>query len=406
MKIYLVCHYFPPEIGAPQARLSEMASNWKKLGHEVTVLTGFPNHPTGIIAPEFKGKIFQTEIVDGIRIWRHWLYATPNKGFLKKIFGHLSFMFSCFFLSMFRGERPDIYVVSSPTFFSVISVWLMSAIRRVPFIFEVRDLWPGIFVELGILKNKALISVLEAMELFLYRRAKKVVVVTEGFKENLIQRKIEKEKIEVITNGVNLSFFAENKIFESLDGLPFDENKFKILYIGAHGISHGLDTIIETAKEMENEQVQFIFVGEGAVKDHLMEKAQSLKLKNVIFLPGTKRDNVPSFYRMADVCLVPLKDIKGFETFIPSKMFEIMASKRPIIGSVTGESARILERSGGALVISPENKVELCQAILKLQNDSDLRCRLGESGYQFVKEHFNRDTLSERYLRLLESSIN
>jgi len=402
MKIMLLTHYFPPEIGAPQARLSEMAKTWTNEGHEVTVMTAFPNHPTGVIPPEYKGKWFQTEEANGYTIHRHWVYATPNKGFLKKIIGHLSLMVTLILFSLFRGKRPDVIIVSSPTFFSVFSAFVMGIFRRAPFVFEVRDIWPGIFVELGVLKNKLLIGILEFFELFLYRRAKYVVPVTHGFKEDIVKRGIPQEKVHVITNGVDLTFFDQappSSLTRSELGIPQDA--LIALYIGAHGISHGLPTLVDAAAVLEKE-VFLLFVGEGAVKNDLMAQAEKLGMKNIKFVPGQPRERVPDFYRLSDVCLVPLKDIEGFKTFIPSKMFEIMACRRPIIGSLRGEAADILTRSGGALVIAPENKDALVDALLKLRKDPQLAADMSEKGRVFVEANYSRESLAKNYLAILE----
>jgi len=408
VRIYLIGHYYPPEVGAPQARLSELAKFWQKHGHEVVVLTGFPNHPTGIIPIEYRGKIFQKEILNGVEIWRHWLFATPNKGFLKKIIGHISFMFSCLGLSLFRGKRPDWIVVSSPTLFSVLIAYLMGKIRRVPFIFEVRDLWPGIFVELGVLKNPILIKALESVEMYLYRKATKIVVVTQGFKMNISSRGISDDKITVITNGVDLSFLDPNKISnEKIVELKTHfhiNNKFVVLYMGAHGISHGLEVILEVAKKLRNSNVVFLFVGDGAEKEKLIQLSNSWNLDNVIFHESVERNQTPLYYSMADACLVPLKNIQGFETFIPSKMFEIMALKRPILASVRGEAEKILIKSGSALISTPENADELVANIEKLKNDEVLSHKLGESGREFVEKNFDREKLANKYLDIMRET--
>lgn len=408
MRINLICQYYPPEIGAPQARLSEMASEWAEQGHKVTVLTGFPNHPTGIIPPEYKGKIFIEENVNGIRIWRHWLYATPNEGFFKKTLAHLSFMVSVVALSLFRGERPDVLIVSSPNFFSVISTYAMSRIRRVPFIFEVRDLWPGIFIELGVLKNRYLIKVLEIIELFLYQRAAAVVPVTKGFAEDMIRRGISADKIEVITNGVDLDAYQPgpgNPNLRSKLGISGD--KFVILYMGAHGISHGLAKILDAAEILREERgIHFLFVGEGAVKRDLVELAKNKQLPNLTFLPGQHREKVVDFYHLADACLVPLRDVAGLNTFIPSKMFEIMGCSKPIIAPLRGESADILTRSGAALVIPPENSGELVTAIKVLKNDPDRCRRMGQNGRAFVENNYDRKILAKKYLTVIEKAIH
>jgi len=404
MKINIICQYYLPEIGAPQARLSEMAREWVKQGHDVVVLTGFPNHPTGIIPPEYRGKIFMQESDNGIKIWRHWLYATPNEGFLKKTFAHFSFMVSIVLLSSLRGERPDVLIVSSPNFFSVISTYLISRVRGVPYIFEVRDLWPGIFIELGVLKNRYLIRLLEIIELFLYRKASAVVPLTNGFAEDIIKRGIPDNKIEVITNGVDLDMYKPGSgetYLRSKIGLS--EDRFIILYIGAHGISHGLAGVLDAAESLKEEQdIHFLFVGEGAEKSNLINLAKNKKLKNVTFLPGQPREKVIDFYHLANVCLVPLRDVLGLNTFIPSKIFEIMGCGKPIIASLRGETADILTKSEAALVIPPENPAELIKAIKILKSDPEMCWRMGQAGRTFVEENYDRKVLARKYLNLLE----
>ena len=408
MKINLICHYYPPEIGAPQARLSEMAREWIRQGHDVTVLTGFPNHPTGVVPPEYQGKFLMKEAVNGIRIWRHWLYATPNEGFFKKTLAHFSFMVTVVLFSLFRGEKPDIFVVSSPNFFSVISTYVMSRIRRVPYIFEVRDLWPGIFIELGVLRNRHLIRLLEIIELFLYRQAAAVVPVTNGFAKDMIRRGVLANKIEVITNGVDLEVYQPGSGDADLRSeIGLSEGKFIILYIGAHGISHGLAKILDAAESLQEEKdIHFLFVGEGAAKAKLIHLSKHKQLQNVTFLPGQPREKVAAFYHLADVCLVPLRDVPGLSTFIPSKMFEIMGCGRPIIAPLRGESADILTRSGAALVIPPENSEELVRAIKVLKTDPDKCQRMGQNGRAFVEKNYDRRILAKKYLDLIERVIN
>lgn len=408
MKITLICQYYPPEIGAPQARLSEHAREWVSLGHDVHILTGLPNHPTGVIHPEYRNTFYKKEQgLWGEQIIRHWLYATPNKGFLKKIISHISFMFTVL-LSTF-DRKPDIYIVSSPTFFSVISTWIMSLIRRTPFIFEVRDLWPGIFVELGVLKNKYLIGFLEAIELFLYRRAERVVVVTDGFKEDLIRRGVNPNKIEVITNGVWIDQF-EPKRYEK-HALSIRENlglkdKFVCLYIGAHGISQALSVVLKAANILKDKtEFFFLFVGEGAEKEKLQREAEDLELKNISFLPGVPRESALAYYHACDVSVISLRNIEGFKTFIPSKMFEIMASKKPFVACVDGEAKSILNKSGGGEVVTPEDSLALASALDRINSRSNTTL-LGENGFNFVQHNYNRRILAKCYLELIKGIVS
>ena len=408
MKITLICHYYPPEIGAPQARLSEHAREWIHQGHDVHVLTGLPNHPTGVIPDEYKGIWKRKEQGQwGETIIRHWLYATPNKGFVKKIIGHISFMFTVL-LSLF-DRKPDIYIVSSPTFFSVMSTWLMSRLRGVPYFFEVRDLWPGIFIELGVLKNRILIRFLEAIEIFLYKQAEKVVVVTDGFKEDLIKRGIKPEKIEVITNGVWVDQFDEELHRKSAKSIRKElnlEDKFVSLYIGAHGISQALDVVIRAAKELkEAKEFFFLFVGEGAEKEKLQKLTNEYGLDNVLFHPGVPRQQALAFYHACDTSIISLRNIEGFKSFIPSKMFEIMASKKPFVACVKGESENILNRSSGGKVVPPEDSLALTAALKELKEQKDL-ARFGENGFNFVHQNYNRRMLAKRYLELMNEALS
>ncbi|MDQ2977830.1 MAG: glycosyltransferase family 4 protein [Acidobacteriota bacterium] len=403
MRIAFLSHYFPPEIGAPAARVSELARVWAE-SQDVTVLTGFPNHPTGRIPPEYRGRVFAREQKDGYAVFRCWLYATPNEGFSKRTLGHLSFMATSFLAGAFRLRRPDVLVATSPTFFSVFSAWALGALYRAPFVFEVRDLWPGIFVELGILKNRTLIRILETLELWLYRRAALVVTVTRGFAEDIIRRGIPGEKVVVIPNGADLERYSPGPARQSVrERMGAGLSNFLVLYIGAHGISHALERILEAAERLRGSpRIRFAFVGEGARKADLVRIASERGLANVIFLPGQPRDAVPDFYRAADLCLVPLRDVPLFSTFIPSKMFEIMACARPIVASVRGEAGEILEASGGAVVVPPEAAEALADAVEGLSRDPGKCAELGLAGRRYVEEHFDRRELAGKYLTALE----
>jgi glycosyltransferase involved in cell wall biosynthesis len=402
MRIAFICQFFPPELGAPSARVSELARAWAGTGHDVTVVTGMPNHPTGLLPAEYQGVRFVEEDFHGVRVLRNWVYATPNEGFIKRTMNHLSFMCSSLWYSTTKLRGSDVIVVSSPTFFVVISAWLMSRVLRVPYVFEVRDLWPGIFVELGILKNPLIIGALEWLEMFLYRRAARVVVVTDSFKEILVRRGLPAGHVVVITNGVDPDYYrplpdnTEQRTAHGLDG------KCVVLYIGAHGISHALQAILESAALLrDRDDIRFVFVGEGAEKKALLERTAALRLTNVLFLPGQPKDTMPAWYASCDIALVPLRDIALFETFIPSKMFEILACERPVIGSVRGEPRRILEASGGAIVVDPEDASAIAGAVRALADDPTRRLALGSAGRAFVKAHYDRRVLAERYIEVL-----
>lgn len=403
MRVAILCQYFHPEIGAPSARLHSLAHDFKALGHDVVVLTAFPNHPTGIVPPQYKGKWTTREDMDGITVLRNWLYATPNEGFVKKTLSHLSFMVTAVLLGGPRLGKIDAIIVSSPSFFSVISTWVLSNLKRVPFVFEVRDLWPAVFVELGVLRNPFIIGALEFVEMFLYRRSAAVVTVTESFRDILVRRGLPPDKVVTITNGVDLDDFRPGPADIALKNELGAAGKFLVLYIGAHGISQALRAVLETAKILDRDgDIIFVFVGEGAEKSALVAKARESGLANVRFLAGQPRDTVQRYYRTADLCLVPLRDIPLFDTFIPSKMFEILGCSRPILASVRGESARILAASGAALVVAPEDSKALADGILTLKQDAERLDAMAKRGREFVSKHYQRKELALHYSRLLE----
>jgi len=401
MRILAVCHYFPPEIGAPQARLSELARAWSAPPDQVTVLSGMPNHPTGVVPEPYRRRLRVEEQIDGYRVVRTWLYATPNTGMVKKTIGHLSFMVSAFLLGLRPTGPADVVMVSSPTFFSVFSAWALARCKRAALVVEVRDLWPAIFVELGVLRNRPVIRLLEALELAAYRAADAVVVVTEGFRDDLVGRGVPGAKVHVIPNGADLERFGGQTAAEGARAeLGAGPGDTLVLYIGAHGISHGLEAVADAAAKLGGQAVHFAFVGEGAAKHRLEARVADLGLTNVSLLPGVGRDHVARLLAAADICLVPLRDVPLFSTFIPSKMFEYLAASKAVIGSVRGEAARILE-AAGAVVVEPEDPGALAEAVRDLASDPERRAAMGRRGRAYVAEHFDRRKLAERYRGIL-----
>jgi glycosyltransferase involved in cell wall biosynthesis len=407
MRVVLITHYFPPEIGAPQARLSDMARYWAETGDEVTVLTGLPNHPTGVIPEAYRGKRLVREVVDGYKVVRTWLYATPNEGFVRKTLGHLSFMVTSVALGAARTGPADVVVVSSPTFFSIFAAWVIAKAKKAPLVVEVRDLWPAIFVELGVLTNRQIIWILERLELWAYGQAALVVVVSEGFRENLIRRGVPPHKVVTIRNGADVERFTTGGDPGTWRAkLGVSEGEVLVLYIGAHGISHGLDTVIDAAALLGGNKdlaVRFALVGEGANRGALVAQAERLGLANITFHHGIPRDEVPTLLAAADICLVPLRDVPLFSTFIPSKLFEFFASGKAVIGAVRGETAAILEEGGG-VVVDPGDPSALATAIAALAREPDARSKMGVRARQYVVDNFDRRHLASQYRALLQAT--
>lgn len=404
MRVLVVCQYFPPEIGAPQARLSELARLWAEAGDEVTVLTGMPNHPTGVVPDEYKGKLLVEEHADGYRVVRTWLYATPNERIVKKTLAHLSFMISSVVLGARRTGDFDVVVVSSPTFFSILSAWTLARIRRGRLVVEIRDLWPAIFVELGVLTNPWVIRALEHMELAAYRAADAVVVVSEGFRADLIRRGVPPDKVHTIPNGVDLDRFSNQAIdvAGTRAQLGATDGEVLVLYAGAHGASHALPALAEAAARLAGDPVHVAFVGEGSAKAQLRKRVDDLGLPNVSLHAGVARSEVPRIVQAADICLVPLRDVPLFSTFIPSKLFEYLAAEKPVVGSVRGESAQILH-DAGAVVVKPEDPAAIADAIRDLAAHPERWAAMGRRGRRYVSAHFDRRQLADRYRSLLLS---
>ena len=404
MRIALLSHYFWPELGAPSARLLELGREWAAQGHEVTVVTNFPNHPTGVMPDAYRGRSFMIEQVQGLRVLRCRTYATPNRGILKRTLGHLVFMAQAVWQATPHLRGTDVLVASSPTLFAVVAAWVISLRVHAPFVFEVRDLWPAIFVELGVLRNRAAIACLEQLELFLYRRAGAVVTVTRAFAADIERRGIARSRLHVVPNGVDIAAFRPGPPDPSLrERLGYGSGDLVVLYCGAHGISHALSRILEVAERLRGEsRIRFLFVGEGAEKEALVTRARTLELANVDFRDSVPREEVAALYRSADVCLVPLRAVPLFRSFIPSKTFEILACGRPILASLEGEAAEILRASGAAVVVPPEDVDALAAALRLLLDQPALRAELAQHGRPYVAERFDRRRLASRYLEVLE----
>lgn len=401
MRILLVTHYFAPEISAP-ASMSQYAHFWSLMGDEVTVLTGMPNHPTGIIPPAYRGHTVLQEKVDGYRILRTWLVPSPNKGMAKRTLSHLSFMISSVVLGGRRSGPADVVVVSSPSFFSIFSGWFLARIKRARFVIDVRDLWPGILVDLDVLHSRFLIGVLERMELAAYRAADAVVVVTDGFRQNLTDRDVPAGKVHVVRNGADTDVFTVQSPDPSIRAnLGVDSDKETlVVYIGTHGLQHGLDTVLDAAAQLEDEPIRFVLIGEGADKEMLAKRAVSLGLKRLLLLRGVPFESVPGVLGAADICLLPRRDLPLFTTFIPAKLFEYLAAGRPVIGTVRGEAAGILADAGG-VVVAPENPTLLADAIRELGHDPTRRATMGSRARLYAVANCDSRSLAERYRTIL-----
>lgn len=302
---------------------------------------------------------------------------------------------------------PDCAIGTSPTFFAAMAARAGARRHRVPFIMEVRDLWPAIFVDLGVIRNRALIRLLERWEMGLYHSATRIVTVTESFRQSLLNRGIAPDKVVTVTNGADTDYWQP--MADSAAQLRAElglRDALVVLYIGAHGISQGLAALLRAANRLQTDpHVQFLLVGEGADKENLVAEAARLGLRNVRFVAPVNKAKVRDYYSMADVCLVPLRKIPLFDTFIPSKMFEIMSVGRPIVASLGGEAAQILQQSGGAVVVPPEDDAAVAAAVLELGRDPARRAAMGAKARDFARSNYSRAVLARRYEEVIEDAI-
>lgn len=406
LKVLYISHYFPPEVNAPALRVSEMAQQWAEQGAEVTVLTGFPNHPNGVIPEKYRGIKRLTENFGKLKVVRTYVYATPNKGFLRRIMNFLSFMASSVILGSSKVGRPDILIATSPQFFVAVAGYVISRMKRCKFIFEVRDVWPEEIVAVGAVKNRLIIKTLEAIEMFLYRKADLVVAVAQGTIDILTSRGVPRSKLALIPNGVSIEQFDRPTDADALRRELGWEGKFVVSYIGTHGMAHRLDVVLTAAFRLQkDDNIRFLFVGDGAEKKTLMEKARQLNLTNVLFHDQIDRSRIPDFYALSDLNLVPLRKAELFTKNVPSKIYEIMAARRPILISTEGESRQLVEKAGAGLGATPEDPENLVEKIRFLYQNEKLRQKMGQDGYTFVIANASRRHLADRYHMILNKVV-
>ena len=408
MHILFFTDNFTPEVNAPASRTYEHCKNWVEQGNKVTVITGVPNFPKGKVYAGYRNRLFQKENMNGIEVIRVWTFIAPNEGTVRRTLDFLSFMITSFIASLFV-KKPDIIVGTSPQFFTVCAAFFCAALRRLPWIFELRDLWPESIKAVGNLKDSFFIRLMEKVEIFLYQKANAIVSVTNSFREELFERGIDNSKIYVVTNGVDLQqFYKREKDQELIRNLKL-ENKFVLGYIGTHGLAHGLETILYAAERLQNKKVeisvQFILVGDGAEKAKLQKLSVELKLKNVIFVDTVPKDQIVRYWSILDYAIIHLKDQELFKTVIPSKVFESIGMGIPILHGVRGESANIVSEGNIGKLFNPEDVESLVSVIEEAKSAPNLTKKLGLNA---VSESltYDRKNLANEMLKIIKNTAN
>jgi glycosyltransferase involved in cell wall biosynthesis len=402
MKILFVTHYFPPEVNAPANRTFEHCRRWVQDGHDVTVITGVPNHPRGEIFNGFENRWIQEEDVDGIRVIRTWMYLAPNSGFLRRIANYLLFA-STSVLASFRAGKPDLVIATSPQFFVGVAGAIIAKLKRRPFVLEIRDLWPKSVVELGQLHEGLILSSLEALEAWLYRSASGIVVNTRTFQDHITARGAASDRIELIYNGIDPSLFRpQPKNVELLKKHGLAEY-FTVAYVGTLGLAHGLTLLIDVAERLKaRDELRFVLIGDGADREKLEADIARRGLENVRLLGLQPRETMPDWIASIDLLLVLLRDLPVFETVIPSKIFEFLAQERPVVLAARGEIRRMMEEAQGALVIDPEAQDQLVSAIENIMDHPAEAAKRAVAGRQWVEQGYIRDDLARKMAIFLE----
>lgn len=394
-------------MGAPAARVSELSRHWVNAGHEVTVLTGFPNHPDGVIRPEyrkhFRRGVFR-ELVKGVKVVRSWLLPFPNRKPYERMLNYSSFCISAGTVGMFQ-DRPDVVIATSPQLLVGLSGWWVAKCKRVPLVLEIRDLWPESLVAVGVgNENSLLHRTLGKLAGFLYSKADHVVVVSPAFRERLISHwQVPTEKISIVQNGVETRLFSPQTRETQLRKTLSAQGKFVVSFIGTLGLAHGLETLIVAAEVLQrtHPDVLFLMVGEGADRERILAMAAAKNLTNIRYLPQQPREKIPSYICASDACLVLLKKSDVFETVIPTKMLEFMSSGRPVILAVDGQAREILETSQAGIYVEPENPGALCYAILNLRDSQSVRESMGRNGRKYIVQNLSRERTAADYLDVL-----
>ena len=372
MHILFLTDNFSPESNAPASRTFEHCREWVRADHDVTVITCAPNFPKGKVFGGYRNRLWQQEQMDGIRVIRVWSYITANEGFMKRILDYQSFMLSATLAAPFvRGV--DVVVGTSPQFFTACAAYLVSRIKRIPFVFELRDMWPESIKAVGAMKDSMVIRALERVELFLYRKASRIVTVTHAFRNTLMRRGIDGTKIDVVTNGVDLSHFApQSKDAELVQQLAL-QDMFVAGYIGTHGMAHALETLLEAAETLQQmpgaDNVRLVFLGDGARKLDLVAKSEAMGLRNVLFLESVPKHQVVRYWSVLDVAVIHLRKTDLFTSVIPSKLFECMGMGLPVLHGVAGESAEIVVREQVGQVFESENAQQLVAGLLHMRDN-------------------------------------
>ncbi len=405
MKILLLTQWFQPEshfMGVPFARAL------MEKGHQVQVLTGFPNYPSGKIYNGYKVKFIQKETVEGIPVIRVPLYPSHDLSAVKRTLNYASFALAASTIGTWAIDKADVAHIYHPPASLGLPAYITKLFRKIPFLYDIKDLWPDTLTASGVFNNKTGIKIINEWCNFIYRKADKIGVCTEGFKRKLIERNVPQKKVEVIYNWCDDNIIKINKPNIELAEKYGIDKSFNIIYAGNIGKAQRLDSVLESAKILKNnfDRIKFIFIGDGVELENLKNITKGNSLNNIVFISKQPVDKIADFFALADVLLVHLKKQELFEITIPSKIQAYMAVGKPILNAVNGESKEIVEISNSGISAEPDNPQDIADAVVKLYNmpKSDLS-ELGINGYNFYQSKFSMKAGIEKYERVFHDIL-
>jgi glycosyltransferase involved in cell wall biosynthesis len=394
VRVLFVSHYFHPEVGAPQTRILEAAQRLSARGHDVRVLTGFPNYPDGVIPEAYRARLLMRERLGDLRVIRSAVYPAPNRGFARRLVNHASFALTSV-LAAPLAPAPDVVIAETPPLFTAASAVAIARGRRAPLILNVADLWPDSAVQLGALSNPRAIALAQRLERFAYRHSAAITVPTAGIHRTLVDRGWPPDRVIHFPNAVDVERFAALE--------PPADPLRRVIYCGTVGLAQGVGTLIDAATELGRggTDLEFLVVGDGAQRAELADRARERGLDNVRFLGRVNRDRVPELLGGADIAVLSLRDLPLFEDALPSKLLEYMAAGRPVVASAAGEVARLLQRSQGGVSSPPGDAAALAQSIREVADDPARARKLGASGQRYVSAHYSRDAFVDRLEQIM-----
>lgn len=411
MKILLLHQYFLEEDDPGGSRWNEMTKVWSEYGHSITVLAGMV-HANGIEKKaEYKGKYFLKKKQGPVDVIRCHVSESYNKNFLGRLWGYFSFMFSSMWAGLFKtSDKFDVVIVTSPPLFLGLSGYFISRWKRIPLVFEIRDLWPESAIDTGILTNKFIIRMAYWFEGFIYKKAKLINVLTPAFYNTLLEKKtVPAEKLVMIPNAADFSlsdFLLKNfdwKEFRKEQGF---DGRFVITYVGAHGVANHLDQILDAGESLMDTNVLFVLIGQGMEKQRLIQKAHDRKIENVRFIDSVPKKEVFKYILASDMGASVLKNVETFKTVYSNKTFDYMACKRPILMAIDGVSRELVEKANCGTFVQPESIDSYNYVIRNYLNNPDKVLQEGKNGYEYARNNFDRRVLADKYLTHIQQTVS